>query len=324
MLYSESNLLTNPRFGGVIHTGGIIQVIRPIALTASNLLNTNAVNTYTDWSAGTTYNTGQRVTYGNYYWESLIDGNVGQNPESTTLKWVQVSSSNKWAMFDTRIASETSFAGNLTVSIQPNQRFTSLSLFNVTAIAVQVEILDKPLAEGGVVIYSQTRSLSNSLVSNWYTYFFEEFDLGSEVFFHNVPPFKRAVINITLIKAESDTYTKIGAFIAGQLFDTGLTRYGASYGIRDYSIKDTDEFGVTTFVERNFSKRMNATVFVENGQLNFLNKLFIQLRAQPTAWVASTDNRFQGTTIFGYLKDWNVEIEYPNHSLISIEIEGLT
>ena len=293
-------------------------------MTASNLLSTNAVNDYADWSSSTTYSTGQRVTYKNFYWESLIDSNLNFNPETSALKWVRVSASNKWAMFDTRIASETSFAGNLTVSIQPNQRFTSFSLFNVTASAVQVEILDKPLAEGGVVVYSQTKSLRNSLVSNWYAYFFEEFDMLNEASFNNVPPFKQAVINITLIKAPSDTYTRIGAFIVGQLFDAGLTRYGASYGIRDYSVKETDEFGVTTFVERNFSKRMNTTVFVENGQLNFLNKLFIQLRAQPTVWVASTDNRFQGTTIFGYLKDWNVEIEYPNHSLISIEIEGLT
>lgn len=293
-------------------------------MTASNLLSTNAVNDYSDWSSATTYSTGQRVTYKNFYWESLIGSNLNFNPETSELKWGRVSASNKWAMFDNRVASETSFAGNLTVSIQPNQRFTSFSLFNVTALAVQVEILDKPLADGGVVIYSQTRSLSNSLVSNWYTYFFEEFDLGGEVFFHNVPPFKQAVINITLIKAASATHTRIGAFITGQLFNAGATRQGASYGIRDYSVKETDEFGVTTFVERNFSKRMNAVLFVENGQLNFLNKLFAQLRAQPTAWVASTDNRFQGTTIFGYLKDWNVEIEYPKHSLISIEIEGLT
>ena len=254
----------------------------------------------------------------------MIDGNIGQNPESTALKWVQVSASNKWAVFDTRIASETSFNGNLTLSIQPNQRFTSFALFNVTANAIQVEILDKPLASGGVVIYSETRNLNNSLVSNWYNYFFEEFDLASEAFFSNVAPFKQAVINITLIKADSATHTRVGAFLVGQLFEVGGTRQGASYGIRDYSIKETDEFGVTNFVERNFSKRMNTTVFVENGQLNFLNKLFVQLRAQPTAWVATTDDRFQGTTIFGYVKDWNVEIPYPNHSLISIEVEGLT
>lgn len=289
-------------------------------MTSASLLSTNAVNAYADWSAVTTYNTGQRVTYGNYYWESLVDGNIGHNPESTTLKWVLVSSSNKWAMFDTRVASETSYNGNLTVSIQPNQRFSSFALFNVTAKSVTVQVLDKP---GGVVVYTSTKSMSNSQVSNWYNYFFEEFDLGGEVFFTKIPPYKQAVINITFNQSGTSP-TKIGAFVVGQLFDIGLTRTGGNYGIRDYSIKDTDEFGVTTFVERNYSKRMSLVLFVENGQLNFLNKLLVQLRAQPTAWYGSDDSRFQGTTIFGYYKDWNVEIEYPNHSLISIEIEGLT
>lgn len=252
----------------------------------------------------------------------MIDGNINQNPTSTTLNWTRVSVSNKWAMFDTRIASETSYDGNLTVSIQPNLRFTSFALFNVTAKSVTVEVIDK-VGAGSVVVYSQTKALDNSLVSNWYTYFFEEFDFLNEAFFTGIPPYKQAVVNITLNQVGTNP-TKIGAIIIGQVFDLGLTRIGGSYGIRDYSTKETDEFGVTTFVERNFSKKMQMQLFVENGQLNFLNKLLVQLRAQPTAWYATDDDRFQGTTIYGYCKDWNVEIEYPNHSLISLEIEGLT
>ncbi len=250
----------------------------------------------------------------------MVDGNLNQNPEASTLKWVQVSASNKWAMFDTRVSSQTSYNGNLNVTIQPNKNFSSLALFNVTAKSVTVQILNKP---GGVVIYSKTKELYNSQVSNWYSYFFEEFDLGDEVFFTSIPPYPKAVINITLTQVNTNK-TGVGAIVVGQLFEVGLTQTSGTYGIRDYSIKDTDEFGVTTFVERNFSKKMQLQLFVENGQLNFINKLLVQLRAQPTAWYATEDDRFQGTTIYGYYKDWNVEIKYPNHSLISIEIEGLT
>lgn len=289
-------------------------------MQASNLLSTNAVNAYSDWSSSTTYATGDRVTYGNFYWESLIDANTNQNPESTTLKWSNLGASNKWAMFDTRVASQTEYAGTLTLSVQPMQVFTSFSMFNVSAKSVHVQVLDRP---GGVEVYSRTQSMDNTQIASWFTYFLEEFDLGDEVTFDDIPMYKQAVINITITPI-TGLSSKVGAFVVGSVFDIGMTQYGSSYGIRDYSVKETDEFGVANFVERNFSKRMQVQLMVNNGQLNFLNKLFVQMRARPTSWRATADDRFQGMTIFGYCKDWNVEVEYPNHSLISVEIEGLT
>ncbi len=284
------------------------------------MLSTNAINAYSDWSNSTNYAAGDRVTYGNFYWESLIDSNVNQDPESTTLKWSNLGASSRWAMFDTRVASQTECTGALTISVQPMQVFTSFSMFNVSAKSVHVQVLDRP---GGIEVYSKTKSMDNTQIASWFTYFLEEFDLGDEVTFDDIPMYKQAVINITATPI-TGLSAKIGAFVVGSVFDIGMTQYGSSYGIRDYSRKETDEFGVATFVERNFSKRMQVQLMVNNGQLNFLSKLFVQMRARPTSWRATSDDRFQGMTIFGYCKDWNVEVEYPNHSLVSLEIEGLT
>lgn len=295
-----------------------MMVIRPAKITASKVLSTNAINLYSDWISTTTYGVGDRVTYNNYYWESLISSNTGNIPELEPTKWVQLQASNKWAMFDSQVSSATTFNGNLQVVIKPNEYFTSIALFNVSALNCSISITN---GIGGETIFESSKVLDKTFISNWYSYFFEEFDIGDELVFDGVPPYKNAVITVTLYGMSK---TSVGVIVIGQKIEIGKTRNGLNYGIRDYSVKETDEFGITRFVERNFSKRMSPAVFVENGQLNFVGKVLTGLRATPSAWIATEDSRFQGTTIFGYVKDWNVEISYPQHSLISIEIEGLT
>ena len=293
-----------------------MKVMRPVEVTTSKVLSTSAVNAYSDWSSSSTYDIGNKVTYNNYYWESLTNGNVNQNPETTLLQWVNIGPSNKWSMFDTQVSSQTESTGNLTFSIKPGQSINSLALFNVEGKSIHVQVLDAPL---GNEIYSRTISLDTTFIQDYYSYFFDEFTYKQEAVLKDIPPYIECVVNVTL----TGTRTKVGGTVFGTLIQIGETQQGLSYGIRDYSIKETDEFGVTSFVRRNYSKRMNPSVFVNNGRLNYIGKLLADLRAKPTAWVAVDDERFEGTIIYGYYKDWNIEVPYPNHSLISIEIEGL-
>jgi len=42
----------------------------------------------------------------------------------------------------------------------------------------------------------------------------------------------------------------------------------------------------------------------------------------PCLWVGS--NEFEATTIFGFYKNFDILLNYPNHSECSLDIEGLT
>lgn len=296
-----------------------MQVINPVDIAGSNIISTNAVNTYADWSSTATYSKTDRVTYNSYYWESLVDSNTNQNPESTTLQWVKVSPSNKSAMFDMQISSQTITTGNLEVSIKPGKAVNCLTLFNLSGLEVTLQVLD---TVGGTEIYNKTVGLDGTYIQDWYSYFFDEYSFRQEVVFNGIPPYLDCVINLTVTPGTGGE-AKVGSFVTGTLVQIGETQQGMSYGIRDYSLKETDEFGVVSFVQRNFSKRMHPTVFVNNGRLNYVSKLLTNIRAKPTAWMATTDDRFEGTIVYGYYKDFNIEVPYPNHSLISIEIEGL-
>ena len=126
-----------------------------------------------------------------------------------------------------------------------------------------------------------------------------------------------------LEKASGDV--SLGEFIFGSLTDLGQVQYGLTAGIVDYSRKDTDEFGNVSLVERPFSKRLSCEFFVDNFRINRVQQLLISLRAKPSVWVATDNPTFEeAAIIYGFYRDFSLKIAYPNHSIYSIEIEGLT
>ena len=92
----------------------------------------------------------------------------------------------------------------------------------------------------------------------------------------------------------------------------------------DYSKKETDEFGTTTFVKRAVSKRVSAQVFIPNKDMTRITTLFSKIRATPCLWIVTDVDEHESFNTLGYYRDFGLSIEYLNHSVCSVEIEGLT
>ena len=122
----------------------------------------------------------------------------------------------------------------------------------------------------------------------------------------------------------SSSTVQVGNLVFGTVYPLGLTQEGASAGIRDYSVKKVNDYGITTFVQRAFSKRMEATTYVNKGDVNFVQKMLTELRAVPIVWIGTQDDAYSTPLIlFGYYRDFTVEISYPTFSLCRLEVEGL-
>jgi hypothetical protein len=294
-----------------------LQVIRPIAITPDKILSSTATESVSAWNIATTYADGNTVLYQDNIYESLQNSNTGNNPATASTFWLKIAPSNKTAMFDNEVNTQTTGTSPLVVEVQPMRIFNSVGFVNVEANTIQLKVYDEP---AGTVVFDETIDLDDSDILDWYSYFFAEFDLRNDAVFDNIPPYATGVAEVTVT---SGATVKVGGMILGNLLDVGLTQYGLNYGIRDYSIKETDDFGNTTFVRRNFSKRMEPTAMLDNLRLNLVSKALTELRAVPTVWIGSDDNRFQGTIVYGYLRDWNTEINYPTSSMLSLQIEGL-
>ena len=112
--------------------------------------------------------------------------------------------------------------------------------------------------------------------------------------------------------------------LAGTFYELGDTQYGASSGITDYSVKDTDAFGVTTFVQRAYSDRNSLSLMFDNAQLNKVKGVLKSVRATPCAWIGTDVDGYEVLDTLGFYRDFSIVISYPTQSLCSLEIEGLT
>lgn len=299
----------------------MMKAIRPITILSSDIISTTAVETVPAYNAGTNYAVGARVLFQDFIYESLQTPNTGNTPSTSPTFWLRVRPSNPTAMFDSTVSTQTTANSSLVVNIKINSAINSVAFLNITSASLlRVRLIDKSVTPN-IVVFDRSINLDASIVTDWYEYFFSDFELRSDLVITDIPPYGNSQLEVTLTGAGT---VGIGLLMVGTTFDLGLTRLGVSVGIRDYSVKETDQFGSTIFVQRDFSKRMSPTVFVENTRLNAVTKVLTKLRATPTVFIGSEEAEFESLIVFGFLRDWNIEIPYPNNSLLSLEVEGLT
>lgn len=294
-----------------------MKVIAPLTIDSS-MVTIDTVETYADWAIGTTYAAGDKVVYGDWVYESLTSSNLGNQPDTDAVNWVLSSPSNAWAMFDGEVSTRSEKTTTFTATVTPGAYFNSIALLNMSAISVDVTA---DYGDGSPLTYSY--DLNETVIADWYGYFFEPYSLREDLVITDIPPSLSVDVTITVTN-ESGVTAAVGMVKFGTLATLGDSEYGANLGITDYSVKETDAFGVTTFVERPFSKRLSANVFCQNGALTYITSVLQSVRAKPTVWVYSDQDKFRPTVVYGYARDWNVDIAYTNHCLLSLEIEGLT
>jgi hypothetical protein len=298
-----------------------MRVIKPVSFNATtHLSSSTAAEVYPTWNSTTTYAEDAYVvdTSGLGIYQSLIPNN--QNNLLTNIQaWVYVGPSNKYAMFDNTVSTATTASNSLTVVLRPGA-FNSLALLSLVGTQIQVS-LKNTYEPGGVVVYTKTIDLVSYSTFNWYDYFFAPYETIEELILTNLPQYPNSELTITLT---SGGVLEIGTLVWGTVYDLGATQYGLGLGIIDYSKKETDDFGVTTFVERDFSKRISARFLLPNIEINRTQKILSTLRATPSIWIPSTDPKLSSLTVYGFYRDFNIEIPYPEYSYCSLEIEGLT
>ena len=295
-----------------------MKVIKTIPFKSLMLLSTTATETVPAWNSATTYGKDAEVNYNNSIYVSLQASNTNKTPNTEPTWWLRRSANNTYSMFDEFVNTQTVQASPLTVSLQPGEIFNSVAFFNLEqAQSLSIEVKD---GVSGPVVYSKTFDLDDTIIVDWYMYFFEPYDLKSDFVITELPPYPNGVITCSFTSSSS---VRLGNMVVGNVCKIGETQYGVTSGIRDYSSKYTNDFGITAFTQRAFSKRMEANVYINNGDLRFVQKLLQELRAVPSVWIGTDAQGYDILTVYGYYRDFNIEIPYPNNSFCRLEIEGL-
>lgn len=298
-----------------------MKIIRPVTVTDAVFGSSTVPESEPVWVAGTTYALndvarGDTSETAHKMFLSVQGANVG-HPVTDPLWWIEMGPTNRWAMFDGSNTTQTVQANEIEVVLNTTTRIDSVALLNIEAATARVQMS----AAGDGVVYDETFNLvSDSGIIDWYGYFFEPISRKTDLIVTGLPPYAAAQVTVTL--SGEDSPVRAGTLVIGLAKQIGDTAMGASVGIQDYSRKEQNRFGDFILVERAYSKRANFTVWVPRGFTDELQRLLASYRAVPIVYVGSED--FGSTVIFGFYRDFSVSIDYPTHSICSLEILGLT
>lgn len=310
-----------------------MQVLKPISIplgsaivSASNITELDAVVDPAAWNAATNYATGtlaSRTTTTHMIYKRLTPGGVDATlPENDTTKWKPMYPVNKWRPFDARVGSVTTKSGGgaqqITYTLLPGVAINSLFFTELNASTVQVVFKSTP---GGTIVYNETVNLDETELLDWYMYFFEPFSRRTTALFEDIPPFPGGELLITI---SGTTSVGVGSIIPGTMYTIGSVGYGVTAGIRTYSRPAEDaEAGTTALEIRTSAKLMNARFKLNETQVNFVHRLLEGLLDVPAVWIGDNGAGLEPLQIYGYYRDFKLELPTPKYSYYSLEVEGL-
>lgn len=274
--------------------------------------------TYGEYSGATTYDLDDIVISlsDNHAYQSLQASNTG-NSLSATAWWLDLGSINQYAMFDNSNSTQTNRAELISVEVTVDGRADSVSLLNMRGASVDVVMTTVEDGE----IFNQTYDLTvNNDVTNWYEYFFEPVSRKADLVIYDMPLNLNPTISVTLNEPGAIAY--IGALVIGQSREIGDLLYGARVGIQDFSRKETDDFGNFVIVQRAFAKRASFKVLIDNDRIDSIVTLLADYRATAVVFVGV--DSLTSTWIYGFYRDFDVEVAHLEKSYLTLVLEGLT
>lgn len=297
------------------------RVVKPMEISDEILIACNVPEAeYDEYSLTKNYSLGERVIVVSTHlvYESAAGNNLGNSPDSSPTLWIEVGPTNRWKMFDGSNSTQTAQVTEISCTIRPLSPVSALAVLNFEhAASLHVVVTHSTYG----TMYDETVDLSSVAESaGWWEFFFGSRSTKNQAILLDLPAIPGADIAVTL---SGDDNLAIGVLMVGEIreFSDGVA-YGAKLGIQDYSRKETNEWGDTILVQRAYARRATFTLRLPAAQVDMTLRLLSDLRATPCLWIATT--LYEGATIFGFYKEFDVLISYPTYSDCSLDIEGLT
>ncbi|WP_294623747.1 hypothetical protein [uncultured Bilophila sp.] len=275
------------------------------------------------WSAGTAYQIGDSVVHDHKVYKA-VGASTGRQPdqncEGTDAAWRLIGPTNQYAMLDQYVSTQTvapTDVETLTFTVSFN-RCTAFALLNFKATGIRAVVKDGD----GLVMYDRTVNTLKDVDGYW-DYYFRPLERVVDQAVTEIPVSPVATLEVTLTQKGGPA---LGHVVVGQAWPLGLTLYNTQCSIRDYSRKDTDEFGNTRLVKRANAKRTSIPLYLHPSRLDTVRELLARLHGLPALWLGD-DNEgvgsYQALTVWGWLEDWRATFAGPNEISMNIDVQGL-
>lgn len=293
-------------------------VLRPVEVTPAMLSTSVPEDDYPVYAPATTYAADARVIHEHSVFQSLQAENTGHQPDAAPTWWVRVGATNRWKAFDRSHSTQTTAHESMWFELSGSQVRSAVALLNMSGVSkVRVRVTDPQFGP----LYDRTEEmLSAQQQSTWYSWFFGKRTTRKDWRAMDLPSYPNATVRIDLTGIAA---IAVGVILAGDQIEIGEgVQRGLRMGIRDYSRKETDQWGEVTLQQRAFSKTRSLSLLLKNSQLDEVDDLLAGLRATPVLWVSA--NRWDSPNVYGWYSSFDILLQYANHSECSIDIEGMS
>lgn len=300
--------------------------IKPVVITDSNSTSTipepDTVRGEIEWIAGT-YQIGDKVikvsTHRTY--QAVVV--TTDDPEAGVLlpvpSWVDVGPTNKYAMYDGEVGTQTIGGSPLVVTVTPSIVASGVAMFNLDgAELVNVTVVSVLAGE----IYNKDINLTdNSNVTDGWTYYFAAINKADRFVLLDIPPYTDTTITVTIT---SSTEISIGVLAVGPQIRLGVANYNTEIQLLDFSSRERDPvFGTFKTVKRATADLVKFDVTIPTSQVSYVRQQFRELSQVSTVWVGGDGSTSDPTSIYGYYENFVNNISGPSVTKSTITIQGV-
>lgn len=269
------------------------------------------------YDAGATYTAGFQVmdAAGQFLYESKVASNTG-NALTDTTKWLPIGCTNRYKMLDAYNNTQTVNPESIVLVMSPKVISQGLFLGNMDANEVGVTVTDA--VEGVVRTENHSLIISDS-ASSFFNWAFKRIRRKTYFITTLLPVYANATVTITISKPGG--IAKCGMCCLGPLIDVGLSEYGLSTEIKDYSSTTFNFDGTSKSMVRDYAKRMSVDISISNELIDSVQEQLAALRQKTVVFIGAV--MYGSAIVCGKYSSFKNVINSKPKSKMAMQIEGV-
>lgn len=199
----------------------------------------------------------------------------------------------------------------------------TLAIGYYSAETLTIELLDA----GGNVVWSVEETQSpNEDVEDYYTYIYSLYTLEvdrTKVF--RLPTGLGVNIRVTMTVEGTTSTVSCGYLIGGVATDMGETLYGVGFSFESYSVKTTDQYGVTTIEKRGIQDLVDFETVIDAASMATFKRKVKTIYGEILAFILdpTEDSRYENLVTLGTVDNVSVTLDNPVQSIMSWSIQEI-
>lgn len=308
----------------------ILRIMVPYTIDDSKLTSTTIPEAdYPVWNATHVYDLGERCIKNHRIYEGQVAAtatpqNKGKDPTDLTTQfgtivyWVDIGPTNRYAMFDGYVSTQTVATTSMTVVLKAGAA-NMIYLDGLEGTdTVNVSIKDSP---GGAVIFTYSSSLRGGRPSTYWQYWFNPFTTLKSKIITGIPPYTNMEITVTLTGATGATI-KCGVLGVGMVKALGRTQQGAEAKPKNYGYVKTDAYGKNTYKPGKKAVDITGSAIIDKDEARQVQDILTQALGLPCMISCSDLDTYSGLNNFGFCTG-KVTYKTPETSEVSFTQEGV-